>query len=368
MANQVTTPAHRPNNDLTAISNYAGSYSQALIAQLLNGLDITSALKVIYNLKAPLNLTKLIVKGGIRPLDTAVDKASKPGRVWSKRTITPRVGMKLFSVVPEELRETWMSEMLDPNAVDVPFADWVWQQEFAKLQEEINDNVALMQYHGDAPDFDATLVYHAGDYVVYGVNRLIYKVVSTTVAGQTPDSNPALFTDVTTISICDGPLTILNKAIAAGDIKPRQIIATGTIDNTNAVAKLRSIYLGAPVVLRNKQTEMFISYDLFEAYKTNYDNTYGKPHGNILYVEDQASIYLYQSSGKCQLVPCTWLQGSSRVVMTLPDNWLMGTNLLSDMSGLGKMIPTLHGFAAICKFILAFEFADTEVIYCNDQA
>jgi len=46
----------------------------------------------------------------------------------------------------------------------------------------------------------------------------------------------------------------------------------------------------------------------------------------------------------------------------------MGTNLLDDVNGIGKMVPTLHGFNAICKFILCFQFADTEVVYVNDQS
>lgn len=353
-----------PNNNITAINNYAGSFSKQLIAQLLNGLDIANDLKVIYNLKAPLNLTKLIVNGGIRPLDTSVNTATKPGRKWSKRTLTPRVGMKIFEIVPEELRDTWMSEMLDPNAADVPFAQWVWQQEFAKLQQEINDNVASMQYHGDAADYDATVVYHSGDYVVYGDNRFIYKVTATTTAGDTPVSQPTKFTDVTSISLCDGPLTILAAAIGDGSIASGQIVSTGSIDATNAVAKLYSVWLAAPEVLRNKNTKMFVSNDIFNAYKKNFDVL----HPYFPYDKTTDTVYLDLTNNKCQLVPCTWLHGSSRVIMTLPDNLLMGTNLLSDVNGLGKMIPTLHGFIAICKFILAFQFADTEAVYVNDQS
>src|SRR4051812_45880045 len=113
--------------DITGIANYAGTWSKVLISQLLNSLDIVNDLKVIYNVKAPLNLSKLTVGKGIRPLDTSVTLAFNPGRTWSKRTLKPRVGMKIFNIIPEELRDTWMSEMLDPNATDVPLADWVWQ-------------------------------------------------------------------------------------------------------------------------------------------------------------------------------------------------------------------------------------------------
>ncbi|MHB8209110.1 hypothetical protein [Mucilaginibacter sp.] len=352
-----------PNQDITGIANYAGTWSKALIAQLLNTLDIVNDLKVIYNVTAPLNLSKLTVNAGIRPLDTSVNTSFKPGRVWSKRTLTPRVGMKIFTVVPEELRDTWQSEMLSPNALDVPFADWVWAQEFAKLQEEINDTVGNMTYNGDANDYDATVIYTAGQVFVYGVNRYIYKVLATTVAGNTPDNTPAKFEDITLTSICDGPLTVLNQAIADNSIPAGQIIATGAITAANAVAALYSVWLGAPERLRNKNTIMWVSNDIYNAYKKNYNVL----HPYFDYDKNAGTIYLDLTSDKCEIRPCTWLAGSGRVIMSLPDNWIMGTNLLSDTNGIGKMIPTVHGFIAICKFILCFQFADTELVYVNDQ-
>lgn len=350
--------------DITGIANYAGTWSKVLIAQLLNSLDIVKDLKVIYNVKSPLNLSKLTVGKGIRPLDTSVTLAFNPGRKWSKRTLKPRVGMKIFNIVPEELRDTWMSEMLDPNATDVPLADWVWQQEFAKMQQEINDTVGTMVDNSEASDYDPTLIYTAGNIVVYGANRFIYKVLATTVAGQTPDSNPAKFLDITLVSICDGPETILAAAIADGSVPAGNIMATGVIDSTNAVAKLRAIWLNAPEVFRSKMTKMYISYNIWEAYKTNYEAT----HPYFAYDKNTDKIYLNLSGNKCELVPCTWRNATNRVVLTLPDNWLMGTNLLDDVNGIGKMIPTLHGFNAICKFIMCFEFADPEQVYVNDQA
>lgn len=353
-----------PNQNTTALQNYAGTFSKELIGRTLNGLDIVGHCKVLYNLTAPLNLTKLLVNGGIRPLDTAVNKADKPGRVWSKRTLTPRTGMKIFQVIPAELMGTWQSEMLDPNAKDVPFAQWVWEQEFSKLAQELNDNIAYAEFHGDAADFDAATVYQVGDVFVYGANRDIYKTVTLTTAGQTPDSNAAKFTKINQLAICDGPLTIIKNELAATNITA---VATNAFSSTNAVAELRKIWKAAPVAIRNKSTKMFISYDVWEFYKDDYDTRYGKGNSIASYIEDQKKIFLKGTSGTCELIPCTWMGSSSRVFMTLPENFLMGTNVLSDISGIGKVVENLHGFDAICKFIISFQFADLEVLYVNDK-
>jgi hypothetical protein len=357
------------HQDIDAIAGYAGSNSKDLIGNnLLQSLDVVGKVKVIYNLKAALNLTKLIVNGGIRPLDTAVNKADKPGREWSKRKLEPKVGMKIFEVVPEELRETWMSEMLDPNADDVPFAQWVWEQEFATLADEINENYFYSVNRDDAENFNPATVYNVGDYLVYGDLRHIYKVVTATVAGQTPDSHAVKFNKVTAASICDGPGTIIAKAKLNGDLPVANVIATNVINSTNAVAELRKIYMGAPNAMRKKKAKMYVSPEIVEYYRQDYDARYGKGNSIADNTEDQDVIYLKGTGKRVQLEELSGMSGSGMVIYTLQENFLMGTNLLSDIAGIGKLIPTLHGFAAICKFILAFQFADMDVLFVNDKA
>lgn len=358
------------NQDADAIKNYAGSFSKDLIGnQLLRILEIFTQIKVIWNLKAPLNLTKLIVNGGIRPLDTAVNKADKPGRVWSKRTLTPKVGMKIFEVVPEELRETWMSEMLDPNAKDVPFAQWVWEQEFATLADEIDENLFYSVDRSDAEDFDAGTAYAVGSYLVYGDLRHIYKVATLTTAGQTPDSHAVKFQKVTSASICDGPGTLIAKAKLSGDLPAGNVIATNVISGTNAVAELRKVYLGAPNAMRKKKNGiMYVSPETIEFYRQDYDARYGKGNSIADDTEDQPVLFLKGTGKKVKLVECSWMSGSGMVIYTLFDNFLGGTNLLSDITGISKMVDTLHGFSAICKFILSFQFADMDVLYVNDKS
>lgn len=355
--------AKQATQDIEAIKGYAGQYDKNLIGQMLNGLDIAKDVKVIRNIKTALNLTKLEIANGFRPLNTSVEEGTKPGRKYTGRKLEPKGGMKIFEVVPEELRDTWMGEMLDPNAKDVPFAQWVWEREFEKLADEINENIYLSEYHADADSFDAAAIYAPGDYVNF--EETIYKCVTATTAGQSPTSHPAKWLHSNASVVCDGPGTIIAKETIAGKITP---VITGAITNTNAIEKLRLVYNSASLAVRKKKTIMWISYDVFEKYKDDYVTRYGKGNGIDSDVEDRDVLYLFGSSKRCELRPCSWMGDSQRTIHTLYDNFLMGTNQLSDTNKIGKMVDTLHGFKAICKFLIGFNFGDLEVLTVNDQA
>lgn len=349
--------------DVTAIQNYAGTYSQALIARMLNGLDIAKDIKVIRNVKEPLNLTKFEANKGIRPLNTNVEEAKKPGRKFTGRKLEPRGGMKIFHVIPEELRGTWMGEMLDPNAKEVPFAQWIWVKEFEALAAEINDNIYLSQYLADADEFNPATVYAVGDVVNYEED--IYRCTTITVAGQSPASHPAKWLEINSTAIVDGPGTIIAAEITAGKLIP---VVTGAIDNTNAVAKLTLVWKAQTIAMRKYGGVLWVSWDVFEKYLADYDTRYGKGAGIASYIEDETVVWLKGSRKKCEIRPCTWMGDSQRIICTREDNFLMGTNDLSDTNKIGKMIDTLHGFKAICKYLLCFNFGDLEIVKVNDQA
>ena len=59
---------------------------------------------------------------------------------------------------------------------------------------------------------------------------------------------------------------------------------------------------------------------------------------------------------------------SSRIIVAPKGNIHMGTNVLDDMNKIGKMVPTLHGYDAICKYLLGFQIGDLGAISVNEQA
>lgn len=349
-------------NDVTAISNYAGTYSKDLIGQLLNTLDIATDLFVIRNVKGSINLTKLTITKGIRPIDTSIDTVDAAGRVWSGRVLEVKGGMKIFEVNPEDLRETFMSEMLDPNATEVPFASWVWAQEFASVAEELNENLFYAEYHADAADFDADATYAVGAYVKFEKN--FYECLTATTAGQSPATAAAKWEQRNNTVICTGPGTIIKNERAAGKLIP---IATNPFTNTNTVSELQKVWLGTPVKFRNKKSIMRISFDVFDKYRADYDTRYGKGNGIADDTEDRPVIYLKGSGSRCELRPCTYMGDSQLVWLTLDKNAVMGTDQESALNQIGKMVPTLHGYKAIMKFLLGFQIQDLEVLYVNDK-
>jgi hypothetical protein len=353
----------QPTQDVTAIKNFAGTYSQQLIARMLNELDIAKDITVMRNVREPLNLTKFEAANGIRPLNVNVESAKSPGRKFTGRKLEPKGAMKIFHVNPEELRGTWMGEMLDPNAKDVPFAAWIWSKEFEALAAELNDNVYYSRFLADSADFNPAVVYNVGNHVNF--NDDIYRCLSTTTAGQSPASHPARWLEVNATSIVDGPGTIIAQEITAAKLTP---VVTGAISNTNAVASLQAVWKAQTIAVRKRGAVIYVSWDVFEKYLTDYDTRFGKGAGIASYIEDETVVYLKGSYKKCQLLPATWMGNSQRIICTPKANFLMGTNDLSDFNKIGKTVDTLHGFKAICKFLLCFNFADLEVLKVNDQA
>ena len=49
-------------------------------------------------------------------------------------------------------------------------------------------------------------------------------------------------------------------------------------------------------------------------------------------------------------------------------NLKMGTDLTTDFTGIGKMIEFVHGYTCKIQLILAYQIADLDILFVNDQA
>jgi hypothetical protein len=137
-------PVSQTTQDIAAIKGYIQKWDKKLISQMLNGLDFINDLSegMIRNLREEINLPKMVVDPGVRPHNTAIDQA-KGARTWSARKLTPRYGMKIFKVIVQQARASFMSIKLAPNAKREPFAAWQWQQEFNKVADELNPELSI---------------------------------------------------------------------------------------------------------------------------------------------------------------------------------------------------------------------------------
>lgn len=351
--------------DISAIKGFVEKNDSRLIANMLNGLDFMNdpTIRVIRNLRNPTHLNKLTTQEGVRRLNTEIDSA-KGKTKWTRRTITPKFGMKIFNVIPEELRESFMSEMLDPNAKEIPFANWVWQQEFARVAAELNDSI----YNSEEPDtlaeFDSGATYSAGDYVYF--NDIVYKANATTAAGESPTTTAAKWDDVDSQALLDGPAKIIADAITATDITP---VTIGATDETTAYAGFKDQWDQIPEAQKNGGMIAYASYDEVQKLQENQNTKFGYAAGNANIDVEQGRPFLLRNSGGRLLVrPQTWMKDSSRIIMTKQNNLTFGTDQTSALNKVGKLVEHLHGYKAIMKFVIAFQIGDLEVFHCNDLA
>lgn len=347
--------------DYAAIAQGAQNFDKMFLAQIINGLDFINDMKVHRKVSGNgLLLPKMTVSGGIRPQNFNVEDPKSTNRTWSGRKLYVKPAMKIISIVPEEARESFQDEGLDPNAKELPYGQWVWQREFEKIKQEINDNMYLGVDESGAAAFNSGSTYAVGDYVNF--NNTIYKCVTITTAGQSPTTHPAKWTDVDHLVISEGPGTIIANEITASNITP---ITTGAISNTNALTKFELMYNDMTAAHRNLGGYFLCSSDVFRAYIEHERTTYG----NVATADmGDGKKYIYGSGKKWEIRECSWMGTSGRVIATQKDNLRFGTNLEANMSSIGKVVETLHGYKAVVKWLQGFEISDLETFYCNEQA
>lgn len=352
--------------DTAALQNYIGTYRQKIFDELLNGLDLLNDVTVDRNVREERHLAKLIVNGGIRPYNTSIEDEKSQGRTFSKRTLTPRTGMKIIKVNVQDYRKIFLGEKVGPKAKREPFSAWMMRKEVEKLQSEINDNFYLSDYAGDAADYNPASTYSTGDTMIF-TDNIIYKANQAVAAAETPITDPAKWDDYDSQAITTGFGTLIADEITATKITP---VVTGSITSTNAYDKMKLVYRSRPDAMKNKnkKTKMWVSIDVLEKYVDSIEEDFEK--GNVIGTNeaDKGKIFLKGSAKKCEIVPCSWMGTSQRIIHGLPETLIAGVDQLGDANSISKLIETMHGFQAMFAYMLCCQISDLDTITVNDQA
>ena len=215
-----------------------------------------------------------------------------------------------------------MSQAMKPgvNPNDIPFAGFVSEQVAIKIAQEVNDNAY------SAKKGDRSSVANTFD----GLGTLISQAITaeTTAAGT--------------------------------GLTP---VATGVITSINAVSCFEKMMKAMPVAFRHAGFSMYCSYDLFDKYNEDYREKYKKyyePNENGVY-------YLDNSSRKVQVLPCSWMGASQRIIATPKENLLGGVDGLGDMDRIYTDVE-LEILKWKWVFALGFQIRDLGAIKVNDQA
>jgi len=358
-----------PQNDITAINNYVGQYAPQILTSIFTDLDIATDLNLITNLTAPRILPKYKANDGLRPFDVDVVDPDGSAGTFSKRTIDPRTGMKILRVVPEELRKTFLSEQLRANAVDYPggFAQYFWDEQIKKQKSEINNNAYFGVDGQTIPGYDGGTAYTVGQRVLF-TDKSYYQCVAVTTAGQSPSTNAPKWLKVNNSSIAKGLGVIISEEYAG--LPARNKIATGTLDATNTFDKVTNFYLSLPEEIRNVGGVIRCSRSTYDNYNMSALAKFTNGTSFLDVVNGAGKIFgkaIIGSDGKWVLQPASWMSGSKRLIADVNKNLYMGTDMTSDFTSIGKLIEFVHGYTCKMQLILAYQIADLEILFVNDQ-
>lgn len=354
--------------NVDAIQGLIKKNGPALIGRMLNDLSFFKdpTLGRIFDLKNELVLPKYTGSKGVRQLDTEITTPKSKG-AWGKRTIVPRYGMKILRFVPNDYLGTYFSEFVGVNDKRIPFENFVMNEELKTQKAEINDNIYLSKYRTAAAYDPAKADYAVGDVMKFTDNT-IYEAIAIPGAGESPTTHPAKWKDVDALVMSDGPGTLIAEAITATELTP---FAGGTFDETDGYDYALEQWNTIPEAIKNTDGGMvqYCSFGAAADIITQSNTRFGSgTHIANNDIEEGVPFYLKGTNKRLLVIPSLWMGTSRRLIMTKRKNIFFGTDLLSDMNGIGKLIEDVHGYTTVAKWVLNSQIADMEVVYVNNQA
>lgn len=170
----------------------------------------------------------------------------------------------------------------------------------------------------------------------------------------------------------DGPLTIIQKGITAGDIsevKGNLYTGMATLTKANIGTELLKMYRAIPQTMKKYVVQMQISIDLGEMYDDWLDAQGVLVTGSG--AETAGQRFLRNTNHKCKLVRMSGMpEGSQFVWITIKENQFYGYDKESDMN---TIKPFNSGnpylYTAAGKYVLGFQFAtfDKSLFLCNNK-
>lgn len=314
--------------DITALQQYAEKFQKGLIKIAVTDNEVFQKLDVVAGIKDKFTMTTLRFQRLLRPYkrdwDPATDKVN-----LTPRTLRVEVGEVMLEEEPMAYRKTYLGHIMKKgvNPADHPFEKDFLEGISRQAASDFNDVTAF-----------------------WGVRNA---------AGSAPED------------VNDGFFTIIDAEVTAGNISEakKNLILTGAINSTNAVAKYKAFYRKACELnpaLRGKKIKMRISHEGMDAYNDNYQEM----NGSLPYNTKFEKTFLEGSGQNCILEPLTGMGTSKRIILTTDWNMLVGTDLESDQERVEVTTginPKVVGFYLAAAYGVQFATLN-DVFFTNEAA
>lgn len=296
--------------DVSALTTAFVRFGGQILKEAVNTLSIkTNGFYSFYNnVTAPLVLPKLTATGNPRPY-RAADDTSGNDMDFTDRTLTTYASKWDFDFDFEKFHNTYLA-----SSEERPYMDFMLGHMAEQYWAQINDDVVYLG------DYDAAGTAAAD--IAYGWGTLI----ATDIAGDAEIS----------------------------------VIATGAVNNTNAVTKHESILSALPAWARQSGTiEAIMSFAQFDNYRQHYRNTYGYSFN------PRQDGFFYLDNTNIKLRPESFMGTSNRIIYSMPKNLSWGVKgndikvYATQRRNIIEVRPMIH---------IGFQIADTQRLFVNDQA
>ena len=169
----------------------------------------------------------------------------------------------------------------------------------------------------------------------------------------------------------DGPLTIVEKEIADGNISVAKgnMYATGELTRANVGTKLLEMWRSRPKSFRDKVSEMWISSDVNDLY-VDWLEDQGVHVTGTTGEATQETKYLRNTGGKVRLVEVPYMPANSQFVqLMLPRTIFYGFDKNSDMNHLNPFPSgNPYHYTATGSYVIGFQLVSINpLIYCCNE-
>lgn len=298
-----------PLSDIQITNNNFVEYGGSLFAANVIGWDLTEqGIEFRTNVNAPQTLTKLSTNGKPRPYRVNDDKDNN-GAKFEDRILTAFQSKWDFPFDFEDFRNTYLANSAF-KGMDL---------------------------------YEAALKHITDKYYDHLVTSTIYFGVRDAV-GDSPED------------ICNGFGTIIAAEIIASNLTP---VTTGAITSSNAEDKVKLVVRSLPKALRRRKGVVYVSWDTFDKYA----DAYAENHG-FQYQPSNTGDYRIDNTNYV-LRPVEWMGNSSRIIATLPNNLVFGTNQKA-----AEVYPTMDYNVIKTRLLLPVgcQINDLESMAVNEQA
>jgi hypothetical protein len=367
--------------DVSLITAYADEAKRPLFATMMNELDIAKDITVIPNVKNSIALTKLTTGDGFRPYSGTHEP--KPGALqFSDRTLTTISGKRDLLIDVRDFKSkhlAWRTRPGDPAAKtinDMDFAPFVWDQVFKAMWREVNDEVAYFGIDRTGIlAYAPASTYVAGNRVTFTLNGVQewFQATGAVAANQTPQTNPALWRNITARAVVPGIESYFSALIAGGFA----VTATGAVTNgATALAANLALFRSFTPAYKNSGVIIHGSWTDYEFLTDGLATRTINVSSDTKEFLNMNLLPLPETGGRCFFKPATWL-GTSRRLIAEPiiiengnaygANLVMGTDLLSDGNSI-NLIPDVYTLKAGITFDLGFQVQDPSALRLGNQA